>query len=403
MSLTFVASSTLANCTPTDGCINEANNTYVIVESNLPSLRVFNTSLVQQVSSSISASPIGVCMLNTASAVMVSTSVTTVDFIEIATGYSQTVSGGAHPVTTSSTSKGQYVAADTSLGVAFAQGSGGNTVGQVVKITASPQAVSLITLSTYDENMISVILKQPGQWLVSGQYGNIYQIDQFGNIQDFCAIRNLMNAGQYKNVTQAINPWNMSYDNNMLLVSSDCGIFLIDWSTKTLLKTIAATPAGTTATPWLICQGSSGVTAAAYINGSQNGQQTVYEMDYTINPVSINSRLYLDSASNTVTTLALGASGYGFYLDSGARMRSFQCTPRGSTTRTVTVQESGVNENARLIVLNDTNGLGESYVVLDTMMTSPATYRVPTGQTLMEIVKVGNGSTALFDVSRYST
>ena len=77
--------------------------------------------------------------------------------------------------------------------------------------------------------------------------------------------------------------------------------------------------------------------------------------------------------------------------------------PRASTTRTFTVQNNGINQVARLVLLDDTGGQGTDTVLLDTKMQSPATYTVPTGKTIIEIVRIGEGTNSLWDVSTYST
>jgi hypothetical protein len=334
-------------------------------------------------------------MINSASAVATSTSLNTVDFIEIATGYRQAITGG-NSGTTSQTTKGQVLASDLTSGNALGVSSTSNTI---VRISSS-QVVSSVVLNGLSNDVpYAMILKAPGQWLCGTQYGMVYELDQFGNILDTFDLQYALSRGLVSSASIGGKIYNLAIDGNLLLISSSAALVLVDWSTKTIIK-IYSPGADQSNTPQMFCVGASGETVMCSPTPSING--TLFEVDYTIQPIQIRDQIYLDSTS-VVSIVNMSTAGPAFSIDTAGKVRFFNVTPRGTTTRTVTVQVAGVNQKARLTQLDDSVGVGNSFVTLDTYMQSPGTYRVPTGKTMMEVTKVGDGALALFDVSRYST
>src|SRR5581483_3726792 len=98
MTLAYVgASSVSTSNTVVDGVTDEGNQRVCIIETTTPSFRMYNLSNQAQFLSNITclSSPIGVALVNTVSAVIISSSVTTVDFIELSSGFRFNGSGGA--------------------------------------------------------------------------------------------------------------------------------------------------------------------------------------------------------------------------------------------------------------------------------------------------------------------
>lgn len=408
MSITYTNTITPASVSIKDACIDSSNNQIYIVESTTPSLRKYDLSTMAQVGSNYTclASPGAVCLINSASAVVQSFSGSTIDFIEVATGFRSNVAGGAScPVTT----KSQQIAADTALGIAWGCSS---TAQKMVKVVASTFTVTNPTLnflSTFTAN--SVIYKSSGRWLVGGSYGLVYEIDGSGNIADSMTINETPNSGVWGSTGSWIGTstspkvLQMSYDNNMLLLGTDDQIFLYDWSTKTKLYQNRVIWNNSGANTTTMCASFNGETLLGCAPNAAGLNGTVKELDFTVNAVQNQDTLFIDNAATIFWTGFNSGNTTAAAIDAtNSKIRVFSVSQRATTTRTFTVQASSVDlKNVRLILIDDTGGIGATKPMLDTIMNSPAVYRVPTGKTIKEIVKYQTGISALWDYSEYST
>lgn len=406
MSLTFQASAFLGSVTVKDSCPLINTNSIALVEGNTPSCRILNATTLAFIASSTTLSvPVGITMINALSACIISNSVTTMDLVEVSTGFRQNYSGGATS-TNSRTQGGQFIAGDPSTNVALGCTSGNR---QLVKFNGNTFAVSLLIVRDNSNDILrSIILKAPGRWLVGTNQGMIFEVDQFGAVIDLFNLRlTTFPLGTGDNTSGSISiPVNqLAYDNNLILADVGAAVLLIDWSTKTILRTVPL-QSSSSAPPTLFSTSSSG---EILLMGLANATSTypIFELDMTVAPFTVRGMSYTDTAAS-VAAVNMNPSGYGWYIDqaSPAKIRTFTVSPRATTTRTFTVQSAssgGVNLPARLTLVDDTSGVGTAFVILDTSMQSPAVYRVPTGRTLIEIVKVGLGSLATWDVTRYNT
>jgi hypothetical protein len=397
MSFTYSGGTTFSSIFPKDGMMNEYTGSAMFIESGLPSFRIVNTStLVTGVTSTTLSAPIGMTMITPTSALIVSSAVSTVDYIEIASGYRTNVSGGS--AAPNITAKSQIVAGDTTSGVAF----GSSSTSQTLVRMTSGESVSTITNFGYSNDIAqTIILKAPGRWLVGTSYGYIHEIDINGTIQDTCKLPLALSAGRNPSTGSltALPIYCMAYDNNMLLVGTDVATFLLDWSTKTVINSNSSQSI-TSASNILFCTGASGETIASHGTAVNATTNSLYELDFTIQPIQVRDQLYLDF-STPVYCLSLSNNyATGFSLDTSGHMRVFTISARSTTTRTVSTLTP--NTQAGLTFISDP-GVGLSQVLLDTYANLPGTYRVLTGQTIMELIKVGAGAVAQWDCSRYST
>ena len=95
MSIIYNGSISLTSSTLQDGIADPSNNQIYFVESTLPSFRKYDMSTFGFIGSATClSSPGAICLINNASSVIASTSVTTVDFIENATNYRTNKAGG---------------------------------------------------------------------------------------------------------------------------------------------------------------------------------------------------------------------------------------------------------------------------------------------------------------------
>lgn len=406
MSITFTGSINTAPSTLKDGVYDSTTDTILIVESTTPTIRKYNPNTLSFVASAAClSSPIGLCVLNSASAVVVSSSATTVDFVEIASLTRSNVAGGA-AIYSAANKSGQLIAADTSLGIAFAVAS--LAANPIVKILAAGQAISKPTMN-FNTNFIGhcIILKASGRWLVGGKLGKIYELDSSANIVDELTVQLTPNTGQLQNYNAAALSQpiitGLSYDNNMLLVTTDVGLFLYDYSTKTRLASLPLSSFDANGDQYLICASSSGETLFSVLTNAVTENTPIQELEFTAGPLQTKDVLFTN-AVNKIVSMNFAASGQAMALQpTSEQIRIFNVIPRATTTRTVTAQISSVQQQARLIWIDDTGGVGTAKRLLDTFMQSPATYRIATGLNVIEIVMVGEGDDAVFAVSRFST
>ena len=412
MSISYVGKLSLgiSNYSPTDGVANPNNNTFVTVETVKPSLRVYDPStLTQLLSATTLAAPKGVTLINNLSAVVTSNTQTTIDLIELSSGFRQNYAGGLTTIGVARTTGGQYVAGDPSTNVAWGIST---TAATMVKINGNNFTVSTALISeelNTSEVFYCVILRVPGRWLAGTNDGSIVEIDSSGNVTDFYRLgltefplgkTNSGGGNQGRNIN------NMAYDSNILTLSTDAAVVVMDWSTKTILKQHPSPCSGTN--PSLMLSNSASGVALACMADAGALQIAPMEMDLTIQPLTVRDQVFLD---NNYAPQAIGVNsvnGNAFFLNVNfGLIVSLNISPRVSTLRNIIIQSAsgagGVNQQGRLTIVDDTSGVGFSKVILDTYMTSPATYRVPAGATLIEFVKVGLGSNATWDLTRYST
>lgn len=402
MTMTLMASTTLGNVAVHDTCPIPGSVNFALIEATTPSLRVFNsTTLAYILSSTCVSAPIGVSMINAASAIINSSLNGTLDLVEVSTGYRQNYAGG---LTISTSRAGQTIAGDPSQSIAM----GCSNSSSVVRFSGITFTASQIVLQDNSNDVVKcIILKGPNRWLVGTSQGMVFEIDSAGYVWDLWNVRlNTWPLGSLSPLggTVAVTVNQLAYDTNILLLELGVATMLVDWSTKTILKTYAP-ESSSVIPPIFFCNASSGVILMGPV--SPNPQQILYEVDMTVYPLSVRGFMYMDGTGNT-SAINMNASGWGWWSDtsSPAKLRSFTVVPRDTTLRTITVlsaSANGIHQQARLTIIDDTSGVGTSSVLLDTFMQSPAVYRVPTGRTLMEMTKVGLGSLAAFDLNRYNT
>lgn len=409
MSLLINASTGLTSSTVQDGVADPSNSQLYLVESTGPSFRKFDLNTHFQVGTNVTclSSPGAVCIINSASSVIASTSVNTVDFIENATGYRTNATGGL-TLSNIPNNKGQRIASDTASGIAFYTTSTANTL---VKIVASTQAVTQIIIPGISNFLpAAIILKSTGRWLVGGRFGKVYEIDSTGSIVDQLDVvynTSMSSLGTTSLGNLAIITISgMSYDNNMLFLQTEGGVFLYDYSTKTKLWDMPLHES-TNQNSVVMCASASGETLMGWNNTTATENNVIAEVDFTTYPVQVAAAsgiFYSDSQNKWVSTGFCAGTNLGFALQlTVEKIRFFTINPRQTALRLFTVQNNSVDQKARLILIDDTGGVGTAFVAFDTIMQSPATYRVPTGRSIIEVVIVGEGTTALFDVSRYTT
>lgn len=401
MSLTYINGATLSSASIRNGCTDEINNQVLIVESTGPSLRKYNLNTVAQVGSNITcvSSPSAICLINSASAVITSSSSGSVDFIELSTNYRVNVTGAP---TVSSTSSKQVIAADPTNSVAMACTS---TAKQLVRINGSTfNTTNLSNLEIVGSSTFTcIILKSPGRWLAGTSLGEIVEVDSTGKVYDRMRISIENNVGREPDSGSLLitDIYGLAFDNNMLLVSTGQGVLLYyDWTTKTLLNTrpICVFSGGQAFT---LSNTASGVTCGGSLSTSSGSPFVA--LDITCRGLDTDGYIF---TGGTGAILAAGINtlnARGWFLFGSTNLRVFSLSPnRVTTTRTFTVTDSGQNVENELILLDyEASSIGKP--ILHTYMKSPATYRVESGKVILEIIKYGDGDNAKFAFNKYTS
>jgi len=403
MSITYDGAISVSAVTWRDGATDTTQNQVYIVESSSSTMRKYDLSTRSQVGSNINtlSTPSAITLATNLSSVIVSSAVTTVDIIENSSGYRTNIAGG---LATGGTVKNQQIAGDTSTGICIAAT---NTTNTLVKVNANTQTVSQLSIlgSGPSFTFTTVILKSAGRWLVGGNnstVGNarIFEIDANGTIYDEMPLPMSPNGGtQTTSNVSAIA--GMAYDTNILTIATADTVFIYDWTTKAQLY-VFQTSTSSASDALILSNAASGeCLLTCGVNTTPNN--SVFELDFSVNPGQIKDSLFL-TAINSVTAAGINtANNKGWALQNTAtpKIHVFTITPRDTRTRTVTVQNGGSDVKCRLIWLDDTSSPAQ--LIFDTIMQSPATYRIPSNKTIVEIIKYGEGTTALWDLSRYTT
>lgn len=394
MSITFTGSITP---TPTivfkDACTNEAANTILFIESNSNSLRQYNLSTLSQVgvNLSVTPTPVAITMIAAGSAV-VANSGSSADLIELATGYQQNFTGGG--AISSFTVRAQQGAGDTTSRIAFFCATNTNRI--LSKFDGNSFTFTQVTMAFQQSEIPNcIIFKETGRFLVGTSAGRVYEIDTAGNIVDkfdfFFDNFYFLNSSMLPSIVQ------LAYADGFLTISYSQGIVsFIDWTTKTLLDSKHdGTQNGMT-----FSNSASGefLVSRNYTTAQNN---VIYEMDTSISGLINIDHLFTDSTGSISACGINTTNNLGWSIQNTAnKIRVFSVNPTSRATRIVTTLN---NAPARVIIIDETGGQGTLKRVVDTYTTSPRTFRLETGKSYIELVKINDGTNATWDASRYST
>jgi hypothetical protein len=407
MALTPLASTVIGGShTFFPGITNEAaNEAYVIGYGTSFLHRYSLTTFAEVASTSMQSNSCGIALINSASAVGVSSTTGNAQFYEISSGYTQTISAG-------STSQGnnQNIAGDPTNNTVMFISSGTRTLHRIVNFTYT--SLTINTGATNDGAMNCIIAKSPGRWLLGTQGGAVYEMDSSGNILNRLQISldNTSGAGYFEtNSAVAFLPIsNLAYDNNLLLIGCGDGTCLVyDLTTQTKIYQYQIN-SNSQNRGILFSPAASGEVVAVLDTTQSNPGRSVCEMDFTVKPLKFYDSMYTNS-TNTPQAVGINTqTSVGWFTQTDAssvtRIYFFRISGvRPTTTQLFTVNPGGVDQKARLLLLDDTSGNTVGRTVLDTYMQSPATYRVPSGKSLIAAVKVGEGEDATFQANSDST
>ena len=409
MTLAYTGSISVSSATLQDSCYDTVNNLLYVVENSSNTFRKFNLGTLSQVGSNITVvtNPTNICMINSASAVIPSAGSGSISFVEVLSGYTQTYSGGLAVTTTN---HAQQIASDLTNQTALQVTATNN---KLVSIVASNfgigQVAPLHTYMTSSGVKFHCVISKgagTGRFIVGADYGRIYEMDILGNVYNEIVVQLIPGAGIA--TPSGVYPelptvHTLALDNNLLLVGTQNGMFLFDYSTGTQLWNNITSASSNT----YMSFSNSASGEVIFNRGNVTDNAVISELDFTIGTpsmVSIRDIDYTDAAGICLGSGIKGNTAWSLQA-TPSKIRVYTITPRNSTVVTVTVQQpAGTNVQARVIILNDTGGVGTSYPILDTTMQSPGSYRVPAGgYILVQQCYYSHGVQTYFQQSRYAT
>ena len=388
------------------GITNEAANEAYIIGYGTSFLHRYSlTTFVEVASTSMQSNSCGIALINSASAVGVSSTTGNAQFYEISSGYTQTISAGSTPQ-----GNNQSIAGDTANNTVMFISSSTRTLHRIVNFTYT--SLTINTGATNDGAMSCIIAKSPGRWLLGTQGGAVYEMDSSGNILGRLQVSldNTSGASYFENNTAVsfLPISNLAYDNNILLIGCGDGTCLVyDWPTQTKLYQYQIN-SNSQSRGILFSPAASGEVVAVLDTTQSNPGRSVCEMDFTVKPLKFYDSMYTNSTNSPQAVGINTQTSVGWFTQTDAssvtRIYFFRISGvRGSSTQTFTVQNAGIDQKARLMLLDDTTSNMVGRPLLDTYMQSPATYRVPTGKTLKVMVKVGEGEDAVWQINSLTT
>lgn len=342
----------------------------------------------------------GICVVGASAVVSKSTS-SNWSLVDIGTLYETNFSGGSASITNNGA---RSMASDRDSGVAFFGTTSSRNIGRF-----SGGSVTNISLDVGSNIVASSFLHKTGttNFFMACTGGWIYEIDSSGNIVQERQIS--LDPSNYLHAlasTPTLTVRSMAYIDGFLYIwgSIPQMLWVLDWTTGNLVHM-----SSNLSTNMVVSDPASGM----FLMGRDETQQTntasaIYEVSPyiygwgSVSPELDNSILYISSPGAYVSIGCNAASGIGWALQETIDdLRIFSVTASSSLVETT--HSSPNNEDFRLIVVDETGGQGNLKVIVDTYTTSPRTLHLPGGKDILEIIKIGEGVDAQWDVSRYST
>ena len=392
------------------GCVNEFNNSVLLVDTvngNIRQIDMATLGRIEPYCPLSNVNPTGIAMLSSASAIVCFSGTSTLDVVELSGGYRSSYGvPNSLPSESQQQARGQHIATDPISKVAvIISGSVNINIFNGVNFLGSTPTNFTIKANT---QTLCVIYKESNRFLVGTSGGEIYEIDQFGSSLKRMELVNPNTSG---NQLTSMNPRivAMSYDNNLLFVSTEPGIgYVIDWSTLTQLSTMSINAAS----QGLLISNSASGTCIGSISPQLNNNKVVVEFDFTSGTAAAGKNPLLLPSNTQIVDVGINrVTGRGYIVQQitsnfqsnavpiTAILTLTDITPRDTVVRPFINTDGGTHVKARIILID----LTVDEILLDTYAQSPGTYRVPTGKDVLELVKVGDGATALWAVSRYTT
>lgn len=255
----------------------------------------------------------------------------------------------------------------------------------------------------------SVVYKEPNRFIIGCDGGVLIEVDQNGVVvqrRHYSRPAASYSVGE-NFALQSFRPDSLQYYDGFLYIFGNYpeNIIVMDWTTGEMVHhsnsiscPMVSMVIESSGTMIVAREETQAIGSNAYLY-----ETNPYNYGWLSNKPDLNNDvLYISSPGSIVAMGFDSASSIGWFLQETIDdLRTF--TVSATSGLTETTHSSPNNEDFRLIIVDETNGQGSLEVVVDTYTTSPRTLHLPAGRNMIEIIKVGDGVNAQWDVSRYST
>ena len=274
--------------------------------------------------------PVGVSFIDSASAVIVSSTASQVDFIEISGGYRSNITSSAVAASTVGLGKGQQVAGDPATKVAFSVSN--NVTGKVMKIDGNDFTVSTSTLGTIT-GKVTTVLAHPASssWFLGTDDGKVHEIDSTPTVTSTITLPTTPNTGTAP--TWKVS--GLSFHNGVLLVLTAQGMmFFYNYPAGTEIKRMyvgGLSSGGNALLGAPLCDSASGTTLYCPNHNKTTNNSFIMEID-------LIAKATEDMFTNEINTKSCVATGidpinyYAWAMVDTNRIRIFKLNDKSTTT-----------------------------------------------------------------------
>lgn len=371
------------------------NGTSLLTITSQPDFRKYDLTSLNQTNTSLSivASPGGITLITQSTAVVVSSTTSQVDFIDINTNAKTAVTTGATTCWVNSQS-GQ-VAGNTSTGIAIATKS---TTGSVQKITSGQVLSSLSPTGLSGANATFIITKGDN-FLLGTSNGKVIEIDSSGTVAQTITLPTTPNVGTTP--TPVVS--GLSYYSPNLAVATQHGLlYVYEYGSSTLIYTGIIDSANSSNAGTTLCTSISGYTVLGRSTAPTNITEAISEFYFSNNSPIIESTYYNDSNSQiTGVGLDINNKSWSIYNTSSnfLQLRTHDVGPLEHTLVETRAQDpAGSDITARIIRIR--GDIGKSCVDLDSSITTTTNLDAVNGHPYFELA-IKSGSPDKYDFREF--
>lgn len=350
------------------GTINgvTSNGAHVITVTSTPTAYKHDINTMQMVASAgLTGTPGGVALLGStlASAAVVNTGSSRVDFIDIGTMGVTGVTTGAATISSTSTFS-QNIASFPASGFALSTRS---TNGTLQAINGNTRQVSSLTVSGLSGTQASCIVPRDGfnTFLVGTKNGKVIETNSSGATIWSLTLPTTPNVG----TTPTNQISGLSYYNGNLLIQVESGpLYLYNMTASSYSHTVMGSDAFGTSNWAPLCQSASGFTILG--RGQTNtGLMASMECAFDSNQIVTVPR-YNETGGRSTANWIDSTTSRSFAISNDAGngslpFRGMSGGPYNKVSVDTRVQDSGTDVGARIIRIRD-EGIGKKCVELDT-------------------------------------
>lgn len=371
------------------------------VTTQRPDFRVYNLStLALGATGTTSANPAGICLINSASALTVSSSTGAFDLLEVSSGYRQAYTSGANTCYTNQ--MGQQIASHPEMGIALTTRS---TTGTLQRFNGNTFAITSLTASAISGQSARCIIAKDGSnnWLIGTTDGKIHEIDNTGQALKTITVPNTPQTASANVYISGLN-----YSDDRLLVNSAGGfLYQYKYSTSTLLNTqFVGSGNGSTGGASLSSASASGTCILGFGNAGSSVGTEISEVNFSSNNLILSS-VYANESNNTVQNVGLDPlTSKAWYISTGTgnyMLRVYDLTNPQKTTSPTRLQDPpGTDISGRIIRLRD-DGIGRTFVEVDQNVSAGTTQALCTKDHNYIELAIKSGSPNRFDVRTFTS